>query len=142
MAKTVSIRVLLALAVATGWLLHQLDINNAYLHGDVDEEVYMCLLPGFHSKRGGGRVSSTSSSTPMVRRLVKSLYGLRQTSRQWYTKLSTAIQQFGLVQSHSDHSLFVYSKAHLFITLLVYVDDMIIIGNDSTCVVALKFVLD
>lgn len=53
MAKTVSIRVLLALAVATGWLLHQLDINNAYLHGDVDEEVYMCLLPGFHSKRGG-----------------------------------------------------------------------------------------
>lgn len=93
MAKTVSIRVLLALAVATGWLLHQLDINNAYLHGDVDEEVYMCLPPGFNSKRGGGgRVSSTSSSTPMVRRLVKSLYGLRQTSRQWYTKLSTAIQ--------------------------------------------------
>lgn len=54
MAKTISIRVLLVLAVATGWPLHQLDINNAYLHGDMDDEVYMCLPPGFNSKRGGG----------------------------------------------------------------------------------------
>ena len=68
-------------------------------------------------------------------------YWLRQASKQWYIKLSSTIQQLGFVQSQIDHSLFVYAKGPLFTTLLVYVDDMVITGNDPSCVAALKLVL-
>ena len=92
--KTVSVRVLLALATTRQLSLHQLDINNAFLHGDLDEEVYMSLPPGFHSK---GECVSASSTALKVCKLVKSLYGLRQASRQWYTKLSATIKELGFV---------------------------------------------
>lgn len=68
-------RVLIALVAAKQWPLHQLDINNAFLHRDLDEEVYMTLPLGFHSK---GECVSASFTTPKVCKLVKPLYGLRQ----------------------------------------------------------------
>ena len=135
-AKTVSVRVLIALASTQRWPLHQLDINNAFLHGDLEEEVYMDLPPGYHSK------GESTSSAPMVCKLVKSLYGLKQASRQWNTKLFATISTFGFKQSQVNHSLFVHSSGSHFIALLIYVNDMIIIGNDSACVANLKKVLD
>lgn len=138
-AKTILVRVLIALASTKAWSLHQLDINNAFLHGDLDKEVYMSLLPSFHSKR---ECVSSLLAAPKVCKLVKSLYGLRQASRQWYTKLSAIIMQLGFVQSQADHSLFVYNKGSLFTALLVYVDNMIIPGNDPAYVASLKSVLD
>lgn len=82
-AKSVSVRVLLALASAKGWPFHQLDINNAFLHGDLDEEVYMTLPPGFHSKgeflasKLAASKSDSISSQPLVCKLIKSLYGFK-----------------------------------------------------------------
>ena len=90
-AKTISVRVLIALALAKWWPLHQLDINNAFFHGDLEEEVYMDLPPGYHSK------GESTSSAPMVCKLVKSFCGLKQASRQWNAKLSATISYLGFI---------------------------------------------
>ena len=92
----------------------------------------MDLPPSYHSK------GESTSSTPMVCKLVKSLYGLKQASRQWNAKLATTISALGFKQSQANHSLFVHSTGSNFTTLLIYVDDMIITGNDSACVANLK----
>lgn len=126
-AKMVTIRCLLALAAAQNWALHQLDVHNAFLHGDLSEEIYMSLPPG--SQRQGEN---------LVCRLNKSIYGLKQASRQWFAKFTTAIQDAGFVQSKADYSLFTSKKGKSFTALLIYVDDILITGNDPIAITTLK----
>ena len=122
---------MLALASIHGWTLHQLDINNAFLHGDVEEEVFMTLPQGYNPK--GGKLPLKP-----VCKLLKSLYGLKQASRQWYSKFSNALLEEKLTQSATDHSLFIKSIGSVFIALLVYVDDIIIASNNEEAVKDLK----
>ncbi|KAJ1685788.1 hypothetical protein LUZ63_017178 [Rhynchospora breviuscula] len=126
-AKMVSVRTFLAVAVARGWELHQMDVHNAFLHGDLHEEVYMRLPSGFASKYPG-----------KMCRLRKSLYGLRQAPRMWFSKLTEALQAYGFTQSYADYSLFTLEKHDKFLAILVYVDDLVIAGNNSEAIVQFK----
>ena len=118
-AKLVTVRPLLAVAFKRDWIIHQLDVNNAFLDGDLDEEVYMKIPQGF-SKENETRVC----------RLRKSLYGLKQASRNWYKKFTTVLLTLGFKGSKADHSLFIYKEKGVFVATLIYVDDVIIVGND------------
>ena len=89
-AKLDSVKVLLALAASHSWHLVQLDVNNAFLHGDLLEEVYIDLPLGY-----GRKGEQISSKDKLVGKLHKSIYGLKQVSRQWYSKFSHALLQFG-----------------------------------------------
>ena len=122
-AKMVIVRAFLAVAAVKNWVLHQMDVHNAFLHGDLDEEVYMKLPPGFNVRTPG-----------LVCRLKKSLYGLRQAPRCWYAKLAASLKTYGFLQSYSDYSLFTLHQGSVQLNVLVYVDDLIISGNDASAV--------
>ncbi|KAL2940785.1 Retrovirus-related Pol polyprotein from transposon TNT 1-94 [Bienertia sinuspersici] len=130
-AKMVSVRTFLAVAVAKNWEVHQLDVNNAFLHGDISETVYMRLPPGF-----------STSSPNHVCRLRKSLYGLRQSPRNWFAKLSSALRSYGFHQSHADHTLFTLRTGDDILSVLVYVDDILVAGNNPTRCASFKRYLD
>jgi len=119
-AKMTSIRCFLSVVVAKGWELHQMDVNNAFLYGDLEEEVFMKMPPGF-----------AAPDSNKVCHLKKSLYGLRQAPRQWFGKLSSKLCEYGFVRSYADYSLFVYRKGDIFMALLVYVDDIVLASNDT-----------
>lgn len=102
------------------WPLHQLDVKNAFLHGDLDEEVYMEIPPGYKA----------CTKARIVCKLEKALYGLKQSPRAWFGRFSSAMKKYGYRQSDSDHTLFLKHRQDKVTALIVYVDDMIITGND------------
>ncbi|CAJ2666261.1 unnamed protein product [Trifolium pratense] len=120
--KPVTIRIILALAVRQGWSVRQLDVNNAFLQGTLNEEVYMAQPPGFVNK----------SFPDHVCRLKKALYGLKQAPRAWYMELRVFLLSIGFVNSTADASLFIQRTPRATLYLLVYVDDIIVTGSSST----------
>ncbi|GKB21305.1 ribonuclease H-like domain-containing protein [Tanacetum coccineum] len=114
----VTVRCLLNIVVSNSWPVFQLDVNNAFLYGDLDETVYMKPPEGYFPS--GNKVC-------MHR---KSLYGLKQAPRQWNAKLTSTLIDNGFSHSKSDYSLYTKSDKDVFLALLVYVDDIIITGNN------------
>jgi hypothetical protein len=117
--KPQTIKVVLTIALARGWSMHQLDVNNAFLQGNLTEEVYMQQPPGFVHKEFPHHVC----------KLRKAIYGLRQAPRAWHEALKTYVVSYGFSTSCSDSSLFIYNKDGVQSFLLVYVDDLLITGS-------------
>ena len=120
-AKIDTIRVLFSVAANKDWPLHQFDVKNAFLHGDLKEEVYMVPPPGF----------SEDFKKDEVCKLKKSLYGLKQSPRAWFGRFTMAMKRYGYKQSNADHTLFLKKRGNLITCLIIYVDDMIITGDDT-----------
>lgn len=113
--KLVTILCALVVASKKQWLVHQMDLNNAFLHGDLDEEVYMTTLQGF-SKQNEKRVC----------KLRKSIYGLPQASRNWYQKFTKVLIEDGFRQYKANHSLFFFQKGIIHLMALIYVVDILL----------------
>ena len=119
--KQATIRLVFIIMVSRNWKIHQLDIYNAFLNDILIEEVYM--------KQPSGFVDSTLPSH--VCRLHKSLYGLKQALRAWYTCLSDFLLSIGFLASKVDTSLFIFSNGTNIFYLMVYVDDIPLTGSNS-----------
>ncbi|RVW70497.1 Retrovirus-related Pol polyprotein from transposon RE2 [Vitis vinifera] len=119
--KPTTIRLVLSIAVSNGWTLRQLDVNNAFLQGTLTEHVYMTQPPGFIDQ----------DSPSHVCKLKKAIYGLKQAPRAWYQELRSFLLQSGFTNSHADTSLFVLKYRGHVVYFLVYVDDLIITGDDE-----------
>ena len=127
--KHTLIRVLLALVASHDLELEQMDVKIAFLHGDLDEEIYLQQLEGFEVK---------GNEYPVCL-LKKSLYGLKHSPRQWYKKFDTFMTRAKFTKSKYDHSIYLIRLSNnSFFHLLLYVDDILIVAKDISEVNKLK----
>ena len=101
--------------------LYQMDVKSAFLNGELDEEVYMDQLLGFKLK----------GQERKVYKLKRSIYGLKQASRQWNLKFHQAILEDGFTMMEEDHCVYIRRSDNHFIILSLYVNDILIAGNDK-----------
>lgn len=129
--KITTIRVLLSIPTIKGFHLEQLDVNNEFLHRDLTEEVYMSIPHG---------LSVTNAS--QVCKLQKSWYGLKQVSMKWYSKLSSFLIPLWYSPSQERHSLYTKTTHNRFTALLVYLNDIVLVGNSIKEIQIVKTILD
>ncbi|CAH9050716.1 unnamed protein product [Cuscuta europaea] len=127
-AKINTIRILLSIAANEDGSLRQFDVKNVFLNGHLDEEVYMDPPPDIY--RNG-----------KVCKLKRALYRLKLSPRAWFGRFSTFMKKSGYKQSDADHTLFVKTQKKSITALIVYVDDMVVTGNNPKEMAILQKVL-
>jgi hypothetical protein len=115
-----SIFLVLSLAASHKWEVHQMNVKSAFLHGDLQEEIYMEQPPSY--------VQNDSS---LVCHLKKSLYGLKKAPRAWYAKMDNFLIATGFSRCHFDPNVYTKKVGSHLIILVLYVDDLILTGSDS-----------
>jgi len=119
-SKKDSLRIILALVAHYDLELHQMDVKTAFLNGDLEEEIYMDQPEGFVS----------TGKENMVCKLKKSIYGLKQASRQWYIKFNDTITSYGFVENTIDRCIYMKVNGSMFVILVLYVDDILLATNN------------
>eukprot|EP00253_Pinus_taeda_P015741 PITA_15741 len=121
-----SIRLTLAIAVAQRWEVHQMDVKNAFLHGDLSKEIYMEQPHGF------------IQDSSLACRLKKSLYGLKQAPRAWYAKMDSFLLSQNFERCKSDPNVYMLRTHDSILILVLYVDDLLIIGSSASAIATVK----
>lgn len=103
--------------------MRQIDIQNAFLHGVLQEEVYMRQPTGY---------KNVNFPPNYVCLLEKALYGLKQAPRAWHSRLTYKLQELRFTTSKSDTSLFIFNQNGITIFMLIYVDDIIIVSSSAS----------
>ena len=122
--KPATMRLILSLAVSKGWSLRQMDVQNAFLHSQLEKEVYTRQPPGFED----------ANNPRMVCKLEKALYGLKQAPHAWYSRLSHRLQDLGFFPSKADTSLFIFQQSGMSIFMLIYIDDIIVVSSSPKAI--------
>ena len=129
MVRLTTIRVVIAMCVVFDLHLEQLNVKTAFLHGKHEEEIYILQPEGFEEQ----------GKENLVCRLTKSLYGLKQTPRCWYKRFDSFISSLGYYRLSSDHCTYYKRSGDSdFIILLLYVDDMLVVGPNKDQIQELK----
>jgi hypothetical protein len=127
-AKLTSIRFLLSVVVAFDLEVEHVDVKTTFLHGDLEKEIYMKQPERFILK----------GKKELVCKLKKSLYGLKQSPRMWYQKFDTYILGLGFVRSRAAHCVYSKQVGNHFIYVVLYVDDMLLVGNNMEVIKEVK----
>uniref|UniRef100_A0A8R7JZD3 Retrovirus-related Pol polyprotein from transposon TNT 1-94 n=1 Tax=Triticum urartu TaxID=4572 RepID=A0A8R7JZD3_TRIUA len=127
-AKFTSIRIISALTAYYDLELHQMDVKTAFLNGMLEEEIYMNQPEGFVERGNEGKVC----------KLNRSIYGLKQASRQWYILFDNAITSYGFSMTEGDHCIYFKIMGNKFVLLSLYVDDILIASNDKSTLMEVK----
>jgi hypothetical protein len=123
-----SIRLILAIVAYMNLELYQMDVKTTFLNGELDEEIYMDQPVGF----------VVDGQERKVCKLKRSIYGLKQSSRQWYLRFHRAVLLNKFTMIEEDHCVYVKRSKGSFIILSLYVDDMLLAGNDKNMIVSTK----
>jgi hypothetical protein len=118
-----SLKIIMALVTHYDLELHQMDVKTAFLNGDLLENVYMAQLKGFIVK----------GKEHMRCHMRKSIYGLKQASRQWYLKFDETVRSFGFKENEEDNCIYAKFRNEKFIFLILYVDDILLASSDVSC---------
>jgi len=123
-----TVRVILAHAANQGWQVHHLDVKSAFLNGKLEEEVYVAQPVGFTVK----------DKEHLVLKLNKALYGLRQAPRAWNMRLDRSLKQFGFRRCAQEQAVYTRGSTNTRIIVGVYVDDLIVTGEDPVAITDFK----
>jgi len=127
-ARWDTIRMILALAAENEWKVYQLDVKSAFLHGELQEDVYIEQPKGFEIRNGAEKVY----------KLKKALYGLKQAPRAWYSRIEGYFLAEGFEKCYCEHTLFIKKRSKDVLLVSIYVDDLIYTGSSNELMTEFK----